>query len=58
MFSFQTGIIKIEKVRVHVLRATLTDGTVIEADQILFATGRAIENAGARFGKGGRGTQG
>jgi glutathione reductase (NADPH) len=37
---FSTGITNIEKVR-GTLRATLTDDTVIEAEQILYATGRA-----------------
>jgi glutathione reductase (NADPH) len=37
---FSTGITEIEKAG-GTLRATLTDGTVIEAEQILYATGRA-----------------
>lgn len=37
---FSTGITRIDKTG-ETLRATLTDGSVIEADQILYATGRA-----------------
>ncbi len=36
---FETNVTAIEK-HGHVLRATLTDGSTLDADQILFATGR------------------
>jgi len=52
---FKSDIVKIEKVE-NLLRATLTDGTVIEANQILYATGRVsktprlgLENAGVNL---------
>jgi glutathione reductase (NADPH) len=52
---FKTDIAKIEKNRVA-LKATLTDGSTIEADQILYATGRlsktpnlGLENAGVKL---------
>ena len=34
------------------LKATLTDGSVLAAEQILYATGRGSEDARSRFGKG------
>jgi glutathione reductase (NADPH) len=52
---FKTDIVKIEK-NDGVLKATLTDGNVIEAKQILYATGRGsktpnlgLENAGVQL---------
>ena len=52
---FKTDIVKIEK-NGGVLKATLTDGNVIEAKQILYATGRGsktpnlgLENAGVQL---------
>ena len=52
---FNSRIINIEKSGA-VLKATLTDGNILEADQILFATGRAsktpeigLENAGVKL---------
>jgi glutathione reductase (NADPH) len=52
---FKADIAKIEKNRVA-LKATLTDGSTIEADQILYATGRlsktpslGLENAGVKL---------
>ena len=52
---FKTDIVKIGKAE-KMLRATLTDGTVIEADQVLYATGRVsktprlgLENAGVNL---------
>jgi len=52
---FNTDIVKIEKVD-KTLRATLTDNSVIEADQILYATGRisntpkvGLENVGVNL---------
>ena len=52
---FKTDIVRIEK-RDQILRATLTDGTAINADQILYATGRVsktprlgLENAGVNL---------
>ena len=52
---FKTGIVKIEKFK-ETLTATLTDGSAIEAEQILYATGRVsktpnlgLENAGVRL---------
>jgi glutathione reductase (NADPH) len=56
---FSTDIERIEKVESE-LRATLTDGTVLEADQILYATGRVpntrslgLEQAGVEIKENG-----
>jgi len=52
---FEADISRIDKVG-EILRATLTDGSVIESDQILYATGRlpktrglGLENAGVKL---------
>jgi len=52
---FKSDIVKIEKVG-KILKATLTDQSVIEADQILYATGRlsktpklGLENVGVKL---------
>lgn len=56
---FKTDITRIEKAA-GMLKATLTDGTVIEADKILYATGRVpktrgfgLESAGVKLKKNG-----
>ena len=49
---FNTDIIKIEKVN-EVLKATLLDGSVIEADEILYATGRVPKTRGLGLEKAG-----
>lgn len=52
---FKTDIVRIEKID-DVLSATLTDGTIVQADQIMYATGRVsktprlgLENAGVNL---------
>ena len=52
---FKTDIVRIEKID-KILKATLTDGSVMEADQILYATGRVsktprlgLESAGVNL---------
>jgi glutathione reductase (NADPH) len=48
----KTDITRIEK-RGNVLRATLTDGSLLEADQILYATGRLPKTRGLGLEKAG-----
>jgi glutathione reductase (NADPH) len=49
---FKTKIAKIDKVNGK-LRATLTDGSMLDADQILFATGRAAKTPDLGLNKAG-----
>lgn len=56
---FDTNVTAIEKIETGI-RATLTDGTTLEAELILFATGRhpntanlGLEEVGVEFGQGG-----
>jgi glutathione reductase (NADPH) len=48
----QTDIVKIEKTG-DVLRATLTDGSLVEAEQIMYATGRLPKTRGLGLEKAG-----